>query len=140
MFLVDTNVPSELTKEVPDPRVSRFLKITPREHLYLSVITIGEIRKGIELLPSGKKRASLQFWLEFEVPEWFQCRILPVSQPIADRWGKLAAAAKTKGISLPVADALIAATALQHQLTLVTRNTKDFLLPGLDILNLWESL
>lgn len=137
-YLVDTNIPSELTREKPDERVAVFLARTPKDRIFLSVLTLGEICKGIATLPPSQKRTALQTWLDEEVRQWFSGRILPITAAIAERWGYLSAAAKQLGMTIPVVDALIAATALDHQLTLVTRNTKDFVPLGVEIFNPWE--
>jgi toxin FitB len=125
-YLVDTNIPSELTRETPDARVATFLRGAGKESVFLSVMTMGEIRKGIDMLPVSQKRNALQGWLEIDVRSWFAGRILPVTEPIAERWGHLAATAKQQGFSLAVVDGVIAAPALEHNLTLVTRNARDF--------------
>jgi predicted nucleic acid-binding protein len=137
--LVDTNIPSELTRECPDPRVAAFLAKTHHDGIFLSVMTIGEICKGIGMLPASLKRTSLEKWLEAEVRTWFAGRILPISEEIAERWGQLSAAAKQRGTPLAVIDGVIAATALHHDLTVVTRNTKDFLDLGVDLLSPWDA-
>jgi predicted nucleic acid-binding protein len=100
-------------------------------------MTIGEIRKGIDLLPVSPKRSDLQDWLDIEVRAWFADRILPVTENIAERWGRMAAEAKKKGVTLAVVDGIIAATALEHGLTLVTRNTKHFDALGVALVNPW---
>ena len=110
-FLVDTNIPSELTREYPDARVSAFLQSADKGSIFLSVMTIGEICKGIAGLPPSQKRNSLQSWLDRDVRSWFAGRILPVSEEIAERWGQLAASAKLRGAPLAVVDGVIAATA-----------------------------
>lgn len=94
--------------------------------LYLSVITIGELRKGIAVLPTGKRRSRLQDWLEGELLPLFTGRILPVTQAIADRWGALSAQRQVVGRPLGMADGILAATALEHSLTMVTRNVRDY--------------
>jgi len=137
-YLVDTNIPSELTRETPDARVAAFLKSAGKESVFLSVMTIGEICKGIDLLPVSQKRSGLQIWLDVEVRSWFAGRILPVTESIAERWGHLAATAKQRGIAVAVVDGVIAATALEHGLTLVTRNVKDFASLGVVLLNPWD--
>jgi predicted nucleic acid-binding protein len=137
-YLVDTNIPSELTRERPDARVETFLRNADRESVYLSVMTIGEICKGIASLPFSQRRIGLQNWLDIDVRFWFAGRILPVSEEIAERWGHLAATAKQRGSTLAVVDGVIAATALHHDLTLVTRNVKDFASLGVNLLSPWE--
>jgi predicted nucleic acid-binding protein len=137
-FLVDTNIPSELTRQQPDAQVAAFLRRTDKRSMFLSVMTIGEICKGIAVLPDSHKRVSLQHWLDFDVRSWFGGRILPVSEEIAELWGMLAASARRRGTPLAVVDGVIAATALHHGLTLVTRNLKDFANLELELLNPWE--
>jgi predicted nucleic acid-binding protein len=139
-YLVDTNVPSELTRETPDARVAAFLKNAGKESVFLSVMTIGEICKGIDLLPASKKRSGLQSWLDIDVRSWFAGRILPVTESIAERWGHLAAAAKQRGVAMTVVDGVIAATALEHGLTMVTRNVSDFAGLGVVLLNPWDEV
>ena len=137
-YLVDTNIPSELTRDKPDARVAAFLTNAGQSSVFLSVLTIGEICKGIATLPTSQKRTGLQGWLDVSVRSWFGGRILPVTEDIAERWGHLAASAKQKGMTLAVVDGIIAATALHHNMTLVTRNVKDF--AGLDVplFNPWD--
>ncbi len=138
-FLADTNVPSELTRPSPDVRVAAFLKDAGKEQVYLSVLTLGEIRKGVAELPSGNRRRLLEEWLQTSMRPWFASRILPIMEAIAERWGQLAAEAKLRGAGLSVVDGLIAATALDHDLTVLTRNVRDFSGTGASILNPWES-
>jgi len=138
-YLVDTNIPSELTREKPDARVSAFLGNTDKGSVFLSVMTIGEICKGIAALPVGQKRTALQGWLDIDVRSWFAGRILPVTEAIAERWGHLAATAKQQGLTLAVVDGVIAATALHHDLTLVTRNVKDFVGLRVEVFNPWDA-
>jgi len=125
-YLVDTNIPSEFTRDRPDSRVAEFIRKAGKENLFLSVMTLGEICKGIDLLPVSQKRSGLQDWLDIDVRSWFANRILPVTEAIAERWGHLAATARKQGMTLAVVDGVIAATALEHNLALVTRNTKDY--------------
>lgn len=136
-YLLDTNVVSELVKAVPNGNVLRWLKFTPDSHLYLSVLTVGEVRKGVEKVIEAKKKARLLFWLEHELLTSFENRILPVTIDIADRWGSLE---KETARTLSAVDGLLAATALQKGMTLVTRNVKDFCYPRLRIVNPWEEL
>ena len=128
-FLVDTNVISEFTRPHPDARVIRWLDAADPDSLYVSVITFGEIRLGIEDLPAGRRRSA---------PAWFDAHLLPVTKGIVDRWGRLSVEAKKKGISLTTADGLIAATAVEHGLAIVTRNVTDFAVCGVAIVNPWE--
>jgi len=137
-YLLDTNIPSELIRPRPEPLVSTWLERQNDLHLYLSVVTIGELRKGLTLLPSGKKRALLEGWLESRLLPWFEGRILPISLAIANRWGAMDGEEQLRGNPLNTADGLIAATALEHDLTVVTRNVKDFARLGVSILNPWD--
>jgi toxin FitB len=136
-YLVDTNIPSEFTRQQPDARVADFIRMAGKDNLFLSVMTLGEICKGIDLLPISQKRTDLQDWLDIEVRSWFGGRILPVTETIAERWGHMAAAARKQGVTLAVVDGVIAATALEHGLVLVTRNTKDYSGLGVALINPW---
>jgi predicted nucleic acid-binding protein len=138
-YLADTNIPSELTRPNPDARVVEFLEGIGKESVYLSVLTLGEIRKGVASLPDGRRRRQLEDWIQGTLRPWFTNRILPVTEEIVDRWGVLAAEAKRRGAVLAVVDGLIAATALDHDLTLLTRNVSDFSGTGVTIVNPWES-
>ncbi len=138
-FLLDTNVPSELTNERPDPRVEAWLEDADDEQLYLSVITIGEVMEGLTAMPVGKRRSGIQLWIEDVLRPWFAGRILPIDEAAAERWGILAGQRSLQGRPLGVADGLIAATALQHDLTVVTRNVKDFDGLGVTVFNPWNS-
>ena len=137
-FLLDTNVPSELTRPYPQSSVSQWLDNADDDQLYFSVVSFGEILKGITILEHGKRRTQLQQWLDETLRPWFDRRILPVDEAIAERWGVLAGQCRLKGRPLKVADGLIAATALEHDLTIVTRNVSDFEGLGVEILNPWE--
>ncbi|MDO8463980.1 MAG: type II toxin-antitoxin system VapC family toxin [Gallionella sp.] len=133
-YLLDTNVISELVRSKPSKAVLAWFENIPSEALHISVLTLGEIRKGIESMPDGARREKLRLWLEHELADWFGSRILPVDIPIADRWGRLLAQVKRP---VPSIDSLLAATALHHELRLVTRNQKDFDYPGLEVINPW---
>jgi predicted nucleic acid-binding protein len=137
-FLLDTNVPSELMHSKPDPRVQRWFRSQPLPTLWLSSISIGEIRKGITLLSTGKRKSALEQWLRSDLLTGFDGRILAVTVPIAERWGTITAERRLRGIPLNASDGLIAATALEHDLTLVTRNVKDFVHLGVPLFNPWE--
>ena len=137
-FLLDTNCISEVVRSKPEPRVLEWKQAADETLLYLSVLTLGEIRKGLAWLPQSKRRTHLESWLEVELQARFSGRILPIDAAVADRWGVLAGAAKRRGISLSAIDGLLAATALQHNLTIVSRNVSDFANTQTPILNPWE--
>jgi toxin FitB len=138
-FLLDTNVLSEFNRRgEPDRLVKQGLEAADTDSLYASVLTFGEIRFGVELLPPSKRRTQLEQWLDRDLPEWFEGRILPVDQSTADQWGLLRVQAQMKGRPLSVIDALLAATALRHNLTIVSRNVSDFSVVGLAVVNPWE--
>ena len=136
-FLLDTNVPSELTRPKSDPQVEKWLDDADDDQLFFSVVSLGEIFKGLTILPESKRRQQLQRWIDETLRPWFEGRILPVSEPIAERWGILAGECQLKGRPLKVADGLIAATALEHGLTVVTRNVKDFSDLNVRVFNPW---
>jgi toxin FitB len=137
-YLLDTNVISELTKLQPESKVVSWFQATGEELLYLSVLAIGEIRKGINLLPRSNKRVLLESWLANDLVLRFAGRIIEVNLDIAERWGLISAQAKIAGTPLAVIDGLMAATALHHNLTLVTRNTKNVQVAGINTLNPWQ--
>lgn len=134
-FLIDTNVVSELIKATPAPEVAAWVDTTDEQLFYLSVLTLGEIRRGIVLLPQSKRRTRLEAWLSGDLLMRFAGRILDIDQEIADRWGHLSGAG---GATIPVIDGLLAATAIHHNLTLVTRNTKDMARTGVALFNPWS--
>jgi hypothetical protein len=134
--LLDTCVVSELTKPKPDPEVAHWFASTQAENLYLSAITIGEIRRGTAQLAPGRRRAALAAWTD-KLSRSFAGRILPVEEKVAARWGEIAVRAERSGKPKPLADGLIAATALQHDLTLATRNVDDFEPFGVGLFNPW---
>jgi predicted nucleic acid-binding protein len=136
-FLLDTNVVSELIKPKPDDNVVRWVEETDESILFLSVLTLGEIRRGVERMRSGHRRGRLESWLQVELPSRFHGRVLPIHEAIADRWGRVSALAAAKGKPAPVIDGLLAATALHHNLTLVTRNSSDVAGTGVPTLNPW---
>jgi len=134
-FLLDTNIPSELVRSHPDPRVERWFSAQDEQSLFLSAISIGELRRGFTLLPAGKRRTQLEHWFDDELVPRFGGRILPVTHGIADRWGVLGAERQLKGAPIGTADGLIAATAAEHGLVLVTRNVRDFAGLGVTLLD-----
>jgi len=133
-YLIDTNVLSELRNRRADAKVVAWMQPRPRQSLYLSVLSLGEIRKGIEGVADPVFRQTLTDWLQVQLPNYFVGRLLGIDQPVADRWGRVQASA---GRTLPVIDGLLAATALQHDLTLVTRNVTDFAGLGVPLVNPW---
>ena len=136
-FLLDTNVVSELRRKRPEPRVLRWFEWLDNSQLYLSVLTIGEIRRGIERLTDPMQRSQLTVWLEGTLLPWLGSHLLPVNLAVAERWGHLCG---TAGRPLPAIDSLLAATAMEHGMTLVTRNLADFELPGLRVINPWQEM
>lgn len=137
-FLLDTNVISELIKPEPHGNVVSWINDTDESILFLSVLTLGEIRNGIERLNPGKRRGRLESWLTVDLRLRFHGRILTVSEAIAERWGTLSAAAARRGRPVPVIDGLLAATALHHDLMLVTRNETDVSGTGVATFNPWQ--
>lgn len=138
-FLLDTNCISELVRVKPDPLVLQWMEAADETLLYLSVLTLGEIRKGVAGLPQSKRRTHLETWLELELRSRFSGRILGIDAPVADRWGLLAAEAKHKGRPLSAIDGLLAASALHHNLTIVSRNISDFAGTQVPVLNPWKA-
>jgi predicted nucleic acid-binding protein len=138
-FLLDTNCVSELVRVRPEPRVLEWLEAVDESLLYLSVLTLGEIRKGLAVLASGRRRTRLEAWLEVDLRARFSGRILAIDAAVADRWGWLTAQAKRKGTPLAVIDGLLAATALHYNLTVVSRNETDFANAEVPVWNPWAS-
>lgn len=136
-YLLDTNVLSEVQRPKPDPRVLAWLDQIDEDRTHLSVISVGEIARGVAQLDEGKRKVALQRWLEVDLPGRFGNRLLPVDRETALTWGKLMAEAKRAGRGLPVMDGWIAATAARHGVTLVTRNTGDFAGIALELFNPW---
>jgi hypothetical protein len=136
-FLLDTNIVSELVRPRPDAGVVAWLAGADEDRVHLSVITVAQIRFGIECLPRGRRRSRLDAWLRDELALRFEGRILPISVAIANAWGKVVAA--RDGIGRPISglDAFIAATAEVHGLTLVTRDRADFAPSVSRIVNPW---
>lgn len=137
-FLLDTNVPSETLRPMPYPRVSAWVE-AQSDIQFLSVVTIGELRRGATLLVQGSaRRLQLEHFIEIKIPLLFGNRVLPITQAIAERWGVLDAGRQAAGQPLGIADGMIAATAIEHGLTIVTRNVKDFAGLGAAVFNPWE--
>jgi predicted nucleic acid-binding protein len=138
-FLLDTNCVSELVRPEPEPSIIRWIEETDEATLYLSVLTLGEIRKGVAGLAQSRRRTRLETWLEVDLRARFLGRIVPIDVAVADRFGWLAAEAKRQGKALPVIDGLLAATALHLNLTVVSRNARDFVATHVPVLNPWEA-
>ncbi|MFH1762970.1 MAG: type II toxin-antitoxin system VapC family toxin [Gemmatimonadota bacterium] len=136
-FLLDTNVLSEPGRASPNPDVLDWLqKLNPLE-AYLSVLTLGEIEKGVSLMPPGTRKDALREWLRHDLPDRFRGRIMPVDPEVASAWGELDAEGQRMGRPLPVVDGLLLATARVHQLTFVTRNLRDCGDRGVAVLDPW---
>lgn len=139
-FLLDTNVLSEFSRSAipPNPQVKSWMESVHPDMLFSSVLSIGEIRKGIELLPPSKKRSELEQWLNSDLNGWFGDNLLPVTKAISGRWGMLAARSQRQGTPLGNIDGLLAATAFEHRLTVATHNTRHFADLGVTTLDPWE--
>ena len=139
-LLLDTNVLSEFSRSAipPDPNVNRWVAAADPATLFTSVLCLGEIRKGIELLAPGKKRLDLEHWIDADLKGWFGSNLLPVNKSISNRWGILSARAQQQGKPLGNIDGLLAATALEHGLTMVTRNIRHFQGLGVTFIDPWN--
>jgi len=137
-FLLDTNVLSELTKPAPTQSVVEWVNARPTELFHISVVTVGELRRGFNLMDPGKRRSNLEQWFDSWLLPLFDSRILPLNQAILERWATISALRQQVGKPIAMADGLIAATAMHYDLTLVTRNTKDFTGIDLKLINPWE--
>ena len=136
-WLLDTCVISELVRPRPKASVVRWMGERAEDELFLSVITIGELEKGIARLPGSTKRAALEQWVRRDLADRFRDRLLAIDTAVAARWGALTGASEARGQPLPVIDSLIAATSLQYDLTVVTRNAGDFERCGVRSVNPW---
>jgi predicted nucleic acid-binding protein len=135
-YMLDTNVVSEMRKDTCNPNVKNFTTKTDPQECFISVLTLGEISCGVEILPPSKKRHELFLWLYSLVPVWFKDRIIPLDEDSMLEWGKVCAGA---GRTLQYKDSILAATAIRNRCVLVTRNAKDFEgIGGLTVLNPWE--
>ena len=137
-FLLDTNVLSEPVRPDPDPGLVGWLEQRSSLDLCISVLTLGEVRKGILLLPDGRRRERLHQWLGAELTRQFTDRVLPVDEAVSLAWGRLAAEGRRSGRPLPVIDGLLLATAAVHGLTFVTRNDRDGSERGVPVVNPWS--
>jgi toxin FitB len=135
-FLLDTNTISEWQKPRPNPGILNWMKTADEDGLFLSVVTLAEVRYGIERMPGGGRRERYEQWLELDLPQRFEGRILKVDAAIADAWGRVLAGAAAAGRPISAIDGFLAATAEVHSLTLVTRNVQHFTLLQA-VLNPW---
>ena len=137
-YLLDTCLISELVKKVPHPAVVNWLDSQDEQGLFLSVLTIGELQKGISKLPDSKRKDELQAWVEHDLALRFTGRIIDVDMEVMLIWGRLQGESERKGETLPVMDSLIAATAKAHGLVVVTRNVRDIERCQVRVCNPWE--
>lgn len=137
-YLLDTNVLSEFAKTTVDPAVISWLKRTDELQMAISVVSVGEIQKGIARMPRGKLQQDLQTWLDSRLVPRFGIRVLPLAASDLQRWGRLLGEAAKSGESLSPVDTLLAAVALNRDLIMVTRNTGDFALTGVRIIDPWS--
>ena len=137
-YLIDTCIVSELIKKEPNPKVTAWVTSIDESRLFLSVLTFGEIHKGIEKLPESGKKERLHNWVNFELRERFENRIINFDLQVATTWGRIQAFSESAGKGMPTLDGQIAATGITHSLTVVTRNTSDMEVSGVDLLNPWQ--
>jgi predicted nucleic acid-binding protein len=136
-WLLDTNILSELRRPRPERKVVGFVAAQPLDRLYVSSITFAEIRFGIELVADAARRASLNDWLTHKVRPMFEQRVLEVSEDVMFKWRLLVEAGRKQGHTYSQPDLIIAATALNHGLTLVSRDTGDYARTGVTLFNPW---
>ncbi|MGB2622010.1 MAG: type II toxin-antitoxin system VapC family toxin [Candidatus Acidiferrum sp.] len=137
-FLLDANVVSEWVKPRPDPGVVEWLANADEDRLFLSVATLAELRYGIERMPTGRKSTRLREWLEMELTGRFEDRVVAIDETVAATWGILLAKADAAGRPMGSMDGFLAATAVVHQMMLVTRNEMDFSAAGINTINPWS--
>ncbi len=137
-FLLDTTVVSEWMKPLPNPSVIQWLAEVDEDRVYLSVMTLAELRYGTERLPSGARKSRLEAWVQEELPLRFQGRLLIIETTIADAWGRVMSRCSAIGRPIGVMDGFLAATAEVHVLTLVTRNVSDFTTSGVSLFSPWR--
>lgn len=136
-YLLDTCLISELAKSKPDEKVVDWVLSEDETNFYISVLTFGELHKGVERLPESKKKKELQGWIEDELKNRFQNRIIGIDMRVSILWGTIQCLAEKKGKPMPAIDSLIAATGIVHELTVVTRNVTDMEQSGVKLLNPW---
>ena len=138
-YLLDTNILSELVKPAPDPPVIAWVKAVGSLELAISVLTLGELAHGVMRHPDARRRKRLERWVAEEVPKQFAGRLLPVTDEVALAWGALMATARSAGRTLPAIDGLLLATARVAGLTLVTRNLRDCVGHGVEVMSPWAT-
>ncbi|MBL7004042.1 MAG: type II toxin-antitoxin system VapC family toxin [Gammaproteobacteria bacterium] len=136
-YLLDTCILSELIKKNPSQKVVKWISEIEESNLFISVLTVGEIQKGIEKLPVSKKKEQLYKWVNDDLKERFKDRIISFDLQTATTWGKIQAQSELVGKPLPAIDGQIAATGISYELTVVTRNTKDMEISGATLVNPW---
>lgn len=137
-YLLDTCVISEPTKRTPNSRVLDWLAEQDEECLFLSALTLGELESGVARLAASRKRERIRRWIDSDLRSRFEGRILSVDAAVAIRWGQLTATCAAEGAPLPVIDGLLAATALVHNLAIVTRNARDLAVGGVQVFDPWS--
>ncbi len=137
-YLLDTCVLSELTKKHPSRKIIKWVSEIDENNLFLSVLTIGEIHKGIEKLPESKKKYKLHQWVNYDLKERFRNRIIDFDLKTATVWGQIQAHSELSGKAMPAIDGQIVATGISYDLTVVTRNTKDMEISGAILHNPWQ--
>lgn len=138
-YLLDTCVILELVKPEPEKRVIEWISGQDESDLFLSVITIGEIQKGISKLTESKKKKRLQVWLQVDLQERFSGRIIPIDYKTAINWGMMQATAEKTGNTIPAIDGIIAAQGTTHNMTVVTRNSDDMRASKVLLFNPWQA-
>ena len=137
-YLLDTCVLSELVRPKPEKKVTAWIEDADEESLFLSVLTIGEIQKGISKLADTRRKAILRQWLDIDLRRRFEGRILTINEEVAMMWGELQGLSELRGLPVPTIDGLLAATAMAHRCTIVTRNESDLEKTGVLICNPWK--
>jgi hypothetical protein len=138
-YLLDTNVVSEMFKDRPSKKVTSFIDETPLDQLYVSVVTIAEIRLGVEIAENPDKRAAIAAWLRNNLRTLFENRILPMTEDVLVQWRLMQHRARKRNHTFPEPDLMIAATAAHHGLTVATRDVSDFGGMGVPLLNPWDN-
>ncbi len=139
-YLLDTCLISELVKKEPHPAVLRWLDEQDEQRLFISVLVLGELNKGVAKLAAGSRKEALLSWVEHDLAERFEGRIVGLDLETAILWGRMQGEAETAGEKLPVMDSLIAATAMRNGCTVVTRNVRDMQRCGAPVFNPWEAV